>query len=49
VVGTAQLVDGSTFLVVSALTKGTHTLTASYSGDGNFQSSVSGPFVITVP
>jgi hypothetical protein len=49
VVGTAQLVDGSTFLVVSALTKGTHTLTASYSGDGNFQSSVSTPFVITVP
>ena len=47
--GTAQLSDGTAYLIVSSLTKGKHTITASYSGDGDFVASVSAPFVFTVP
>jgi hypothetical protein len=49
VVGTAQLFDGSASLMVYSLTKGQHTITASYSGDRDFLASVSVPFILTVP
>jgi hypothetical protein len=49
VVGTAQVFNGQASLTLyNALTPGKHTLTAVYSGDGNFQGSTSDVFVLTV-
>jgi hypothetical protein len=46
VLGTATLdANGQAYLFVYALPRGTHSLTASYGGDGNFQASTSDPLV----
>jgi Bacterial Ig-like domain (group 3)/FG-GAP repeat len=50
VLGTVQLdAHGQAYLDVSALPRGTHSLTATFSGDGNFLASTSDPFVLTIP
>lgn len=43
-----SVVNGSASLSKSDFASGVHSLTASYSGDGNFSSSVSPPFSVTV-
>jgi hypothetical protein len=49
VVGTAQVYsNGQAGLVLSTLTRGKHTLTASYSGDANFQASTSDSLLLIV-
>lgn len=48
VLATEDLVDGSASLSTSALTAGTHALTAAYNGDGAIAPSTSGPFTQTV-
>jgi hypothetical protein len=49
VVGTAQVCsNGQATLVLYNLAPGKHTLTASYSGDANFQASTSDAFVLNV-
>jgi hypothetical protein len=50
VLGTARVdAFGDAFLDVAALPRGTHSLTATFSGDGNFEGSTSDPFVLTLP
>jgi hypothetical protein len=58
--GTVKFLDGTTTLVTlnlsggvasysaTSLTAGTHTITASYSGDGNFSALVSSPQTVTI-
>jgi hypothetical protein len=46
--GTGNLVSGKTTLSVTSLTAGTHTITASYPGDSNDNSSISGNLTQTV-
>ncbi len=48
VLGTSQLAGGTATLAYSAFTAGPHVLTASYSGDSNFQPSTSAPLTQTV-
>jgi hypothetical protein len=49
VVGTATLgAHGQAFIDLENLAPGTHTFTASYSGDGGFETSLSDPLVLTL-
>jgi hypothetical protein len=48
VVGTATLIGGQVFIDIDDIQPGTHTFTASYSGDGSFQASLSDPLVLTI-
>lgn len=51
IIGVAVLTGGSATLILSSLTAGSHSVTATYGGDTNFASSVSGPLAqsISVP
>ena len=46
--GTGMLLDGVTSYSTNTLSIGTHTITAQYGGDSNFQGSTSGPLTQTV-
>lgn len=48
VVGTATLSSGRAVIAINSLTAGSHNLTASYAGDGNFAASQSSPVVINI-
>lgn len=47
-IGTAELDSGQAILTTSSLSAGSHSITAEYSGDENFESSTSSPFILTV-
>ncbi|AKB48423.1 hypothetical protein MSKOL_2646 [Methanosarcina sp. Kolksee] len=47
-IGTADLTSGQAILATSSLSVGLHSITAEYSGDSNFKSSTSSPFILTV-
>lgn len=48
ILGTAALSAGTSLLSVATFTAGNHSITATYSGDANFNSSVTGPMTQTV-
>jgi hypothetical protein len=49
VVGTARLdAHGQAFFDFESLPPGTHTFTASYSGDDGFEGSISDPITLTI-
>lgn len=47
-IGTASLAGGSAILMMSSLTVGSHSITASYGGDTNFAASVSSPLAQSI-
>jgi hypothetical protein len=48
IVGTGIVSNGQASLFLEGLSAGTHRLTASYSGDGDFLASLSAPLIITI-